>query len=85
MGNRPVKEVGQQGVGDRSDHFLGATFPFRWCNQRVHGPVLGPDHGYGDEEEGFAKPRQIGENHFPVLLLVEPVMHWAFETIPVCC
>ena len=45
MGNRPVKEVGQQGVGDRSDHFLGATFPFRWWNQRVHGPVLGPDHG----------------------------------------
>ena len=77
MGNRPVKGIGQQGVGDGSDHFLGATFLLL----RVHGLVLGLDHGYGNEEEGFAKPRQIGENHFPVMLLVKPAMNWAFETM----
>ena len=28
--------------------------------------MLGLDHGYGEEEEGFAKP--IGEKHFLILV-----------------
>ena len=71
MGNRAVKGSVQQGVRDGSNHFLGATFLHRW-HQHV---VLGLNHGYsGGKEEGFAKPRQIGEKHFQGLPVVKPAI-----------
>ena len=72
MGKLPVKGGVQQGVGDGSNHFLGATF-LHWRTHahgavggHAHGAMLGLHHGYdgGEEEEGFAKPRQIGEKHY---------------------
>ena len=40
----------EQGVGDAAHHLLSAT-----------GRGLGLNHGYGEEDEGFAK---LGEKHF---------------------
>ena len=51
----------EQGVGDAAHHLLSAT---RLGGQHFSqdGRGLRLDHGYGEEEEGFAK---LGENHFP--------------------
>ena len=66
MGKLPVKGGVQQGVGDRSNHFLGAAFLQ---------PGLGLNHGNGGgKEEGFAKPGQIGEKHFQGLPVVKPAI-----------
>ena len=63
MGKLPVKGGVQQGVGDGSNHFLGAALG------------LGLNHGNGGgKEEGFAKPGQIGEKHFQGLPVVKPVI-----------
>ena len=63
MGKLPVKGGVQQGVGDGSNHFLGAAF------------LQGLNHGNGGgKEEGFAKPRQIGEKHFQGLPVVKPAI-----------
>ena len=64
MGDLPVEGVGQQGVGDGADHLLRAALL-----HLGHGRVLALHHGDGEEE-----PRQIGEKHFLVLVLVEPAM-----------
>ena len=78
VGNRPVKVALQQGVGDGSNHLLGATLLRRRVHHQVHGPVLGLNHGYAEKEEGFAKPRQIGEKHLLVQLT-------AIAGDPLCC
>ena len=57
-----MEGVGQQGVGDGADHLLRAALL-----HLGHGRVLALHHGDGEEE-----PRQIGEKHFLVLVLVEP-------------
>ena len=68
VGNRAMEVALQQGVGDGSNPLLGATLLQGRSHDHVHGPVLGLNHGYAEEEEGFAKPRQIGEKHLLVQL-----------------
>ena len=68
MGKLPVKGGVQQGVGDRSNHFLGAAFHLGSCQ-----PGLNHGNG-GGKEEGFAKPGQIGEKHFQGLPVVKPAI-----------
>ena len=60
MWDLPVEGVGQQGVGDGADHLLRAALL-----HLGHGRVLALHHGDGEEE-----PRQIGEKHFLVVVLV---------------
>ena len=67
-----------QGVGVGSNHLLGATLLQGRSHDHVHGPVLGLNHGYAEKEEGFAKPRQIGEKHLLVQLT-------AIAGDPLCC
>ena len=50
VGNGSMEDVVEQGVGDAAHHLLSAT-----------GRGLGLNHGYGEEDEGFAK---LGEKHF---------------------
>ena len=79
----------QQGVGVGSNLLLSATL-LQWGRHdhvhgpgaptnHVHGPLLvGLNHGKAEEEEDFAKPRQIGEKHLLVLLT-------AIACDPLCC
>ena len=70
MGKLPVKGGVQQGVGDGSNRFLGAAF-----HPGSSQLGLGLNHGNGGgKEEGFAKPRQIGEKHFQGLPVVKPAI-----------
>ena len=71
-----MKVVLQQGVGVGSNLLLSATLLQRGRHvhgpgaptNHVHGPLLvGLNHGKAEEEEDFAKPRQIGEEHLLVL------------------
>ena len=55
-----MEGVGQQGVGDGADHLLRAALL-----HLGHGRVLALHHGDGEEE-----PRQIGEKHFLLVLVV---------------
>ena len=74
-----MKIVLQQGVGVGSNLLLSATLLQRGRHDHVHGPLLvGLNHGKAEEEEGFAKPRQIGEKHLLVLLT-------AIACDPLCC
>ena len=54
VGNGTMEDVVEQAVGDAADDLLSATF-------LEHGRGLGLNHGYGEEDEGFAK---LGEKHF---------------------
>ena len=75
-------EIGlQQGVGVGSNLLLSATLLQRGRHDHVHGPgplLVGLNHGKAEEEEDFAKPRQIGEKHLLVLLT-------AIACDPLCC
>ena len=63
-----MEDVVEQGVGDVADDLLSAT---------LHHWGFGLNHGYGEDEEGFA---ELGENHFLAGgEVVKPAIHWAAQ------
>jgi len=62
VGNGAMEDVVEQGVEVVSDDLLSAALlmDIPWISL-TDGRGLGLNHGYGEEEEDFAK---LGENHF---------------------